>query len=109
MIILNEHVIMKIYIAEELTPYLGLRLQANQFMDMVEALPDSIIVISFKKVESISRSFAHQYLSRKKESKKKIIEEDVPPLVKKMFEIVANAKKNPSKIQEFKDLAVKKL
>ena len=100
---------MKISIAETLSPNLGLRFQADRFMDSVESPQDPIVIISFREVESISRSFAHQYLLRKKKSRKKIIEQDIPPHIKKMFDIVVNAEKNPPKRLDFKDLPVRKL
>jgi len=79
-------------IRKALSPDLAFRMAADSFFDMLEALKSTEIVVDFDEVESISRSFAHQYVLRKKRSIKKISEINVPLHVKKMFEIVKQPK-----------------
>ena len=50
------------------------------------------MVIDFKNFRSISRSFAHEYLSQKRMLKKAIIEINIPPNVQKMFNVVEQPK-----------------
>ena len=45
-------------------------------------------LIDFSKIESISRSFAHQYLTKKKQSKLQIIERNIPLNIQQMFDYV---------------------
>lgn len=49
--------------------------------------------MDFSEIKSISRSFAHQYLIRKRASKKKITEINIPSSVAKMFSIVDSSTK----------------
>lgn len=42
--------------------------------------------IDFSNIESISRSFAHQYLTLKKQSDLCIIERNIPPNIQQMFD-----------------------
>ena len=46
------------------------------------------VVVDFSGVESITRSFAHQYVMNKSLSQKEIIERDISPEIKPMFELV---------------------
>ena len=48
--------------------------------------------IDFSDVLSISRSFAHQYVTRRKKSQKRITEINLPENVEKMFRVVDNNK-----------------
>jgi len=70
------------------TSDLALRTFADNFFDFVEAIDSKIIAIDFSGISSISRSFAHQYITRKEDSSKKITEINVPLNVEKMLEIV---------------------
>lgn len=45
----------------------------------------------FSRIESISRSFAHQYLTMKKQSNLRIIERNIPPIIQQMFDHVMKA------------------
>jgi STAS-like domain of unknown function (DUF4325) len=54
------------------------------------------IIIDFSEVNSISRSFAHQYLTSKRESNIVINEVNVPKNVEQMFEIVKMATNKPT-------------
>ena len=67
---------------------LALREMADMFFTKLELLTDDEISISFANIRSISRSFAHQFIVRRKLSKKKIQEVNLPPHVQKMFTLV---------------------
>lgn len=77
-----------IKIAEKLSADLALRNVADSFFNWLESLPDDTLVIDFSGVRSISRSFAHKYVQRKKASHKTINEINVPDNVLKMLRIV---------------------
>ncbi|MFQ5406359.1 MAG: hypothetical protein ACE5DI_04345 [Candidatus Micrarchaeia archaeon] len=78
----------KISVAKNVSPDLALRASANRFFDYLESLPENQLVVDFQQVQTISRSFAHQYLLRKKKSPKRVSETNVPESVEKMFEVV---------------------
>ena len=77
-----------IEIREKISIDLALRHTADLFFNQLEYLPDSEISVSFTDVRSISRSFAHQYMLRKKLSNKRIRELNLPAYVQKMFKLV---------------------
>ena len=83
----------RLQIREIVSENLALRDLATEFFDKIDSMKEKEVIIDFKKVRSISRSFAQEYLLRKKESKKKIIEANVPENVKKMFEIINQQQK----------------
>ena len=60
-----------IRIRDALSADLAIRNRADAFLDEIERLPTKDIIVDFSDVKSISRSFAHQYQTRKKVSKKK--------------------------------------
>lgn len=80
---------MRLKVAEVLSENLILRDTANMLFDMVEKNDEKEVVLDFEGVRSISRSFAHQYVLRRKSSPKTIKEENVPEEVLKMFRIVS--------------------
>ena len=79
----------KIQIDKYIAVDLALRNSADKFFDSLDLLEQDKIIIDFKCVKSISRSFAHQYYLRKNMSKKTIREVNVPVDVKKMLKIVS--------------------
>ncbi len=50
-----------------------------------------MVIIDFEGVKTITRSFAHEYLQRKKASKKPVEERNVPSNVQRMMETVLAA------------------
>ncbi len=82
----------KILIKEEVSEDLALRDSARKFFNKIEALPTKEVVVDFKNVRSISRSFAHEYLSQKQKLEKVIVEINIPPNVQKMFKVVEEPK-----------------
>jgi hypothetical protein len=81
-----------IKIAALLTPNLALRGSVAKLISYVEGLPDSEIVLDFGDVRTISRSFAHEYCTRKRNLHKRITETNVALDVAKMFAVVQNAR-----------------
>lgn len=81
-----------IFIVKELSPSLFRRDSADKFFDSLEKISIKRIVIDFSGVESITRSFAHQFIIRQNKSKKTVKLENVPINVSKMFTIA----KSPS-------------
>lgn len=84
--------------AEAISPDLMFRGIANSFFNRLERTKADCFMLDFTDIRSISRSFAHQYILRKKASRKKITEVNMPNNVFKMLNIVerscsANASK----------------
>lgn len=82
----------KIMIKESVSVDLALRDSADAFFDSLESLPQKEIIVDFSAIKSISRSFAHEYITRKNQSKKNISETNVPENVRKMFQVVEQPK-----------------
>lgn len=85
----------KISIAHELSPDLALRDIATSFMDRLESQRYSEIVLDFSEVETITRSFAHEYVTRKAKSSLSINEVNVPDNIGRMFKVIENSEKKP--------------
>lgn len=77
-----------VMIKEQISVDLALRDSVDIFFDYLDSIPQKEIVVDFNSVKSISRSFAHEYITRKNHSKKSITETNVPDNVKKMFYVV---------------------
>lgn len=71
---------------------LSLRYNANLLFDSIDKGKEQEVVLDFKNITFMSRSFAQQYLSRKKASPKKIVENNIPEVVAKMFNVVKKQK-----------------
>lgn len=81
---------MKVNIIDSVSIDLALRDAADSFFDELEKM-EIDVEVDFSNVRSISRSFAHQYMLRKKTSHRRIIELNVPQNVTKMFDIVSKS------------------
>jgi hypothetical protein len=68
---------------------LSTRNRASHFFETMELSNATSVVVNFAQVQSITRSFADEYMKRKKVSKLTIHERNVPSNVQKMFEIVS--------------------
>lgn len=68
---------------------------ADSLFQTIEKNTDARIIVDFSKVETISRSFAQQYLLRKNASNKLVTETNVPEYVRKMLDFVENNKSKP--------------
>ena len=81
----------RIKISEVLSKDLALRNNANILFKKLDSVKSDKIVLDFKNVESITRSFAHQYKENKLKSDKLILEENVPLNISKMFVVVSRS------------------
>ncbi len=82
----------KISIVEKIASDLALRSSAKILFNILEKLPEKTIIVDFKNVKSISRSFAHEYITRKKSSTKNFKEVNFSASVRKMFTVVKEPK-----------------
>jgi hypothetical protein len=80
-------------IADAVAPNLALRDRADDFFDTIESRPEEKIEINFEGVDTISRSFAHEYYTRKTKSAKKVVEINQPDYVVKMLMRVRDSSK----------------
>lgn len=80
-----------IKISEVLSKDLALRNNANILFKKLDSVKSDKIILDFKNVESITRSFAHQYKENKLKSDKLILEENVPLNISKMFVVVSRS------------------
>ena len=78
-----------------LSPDLAFRNTAKSFFNYIASLPEENIIIDFRGIRSITRSFAQEYIVRKKGIEKNIIEINIPTSIDKMFCVVSSfAKKS---------------
>lgn len=82
---------LEIDIANEISPTLFIRKTAVDLFEKIEHAPESVIVVDFKNVDFLNRSFAHEYLKLKYSSEKKISEIHLSNDVELMISIVKNA------------------
>lgn len=82
---------LEIMIDKEINSNLGLRQSAKDFFDELNCTPEEDIVINFKNVIFVSRSFAHEYLKQKNQTGKCIEEKYIPKNIEGMFEVVKNS------------------
>lgn len=86
-----------INVAHALPENLALRESAARFVTYIESLPNPEVILDFCHVKTISRSFAHEYCTRKRDIHKRVREVNVSPDVAKMFAVVREARaKRPS-------------
>ncbi|NMA44901.1 MAG: STAS-like domain-containing protein [Candidatus Diapherotrites archaeon] len=96
----------RIKISEVLSKDLALRNNANVLFKKLDLMKSEQIILDFKNVESITRSFAHQYKKNKQNSNKLIIEENVPLNISKMFIVVSKSPKRQPLIDASKTQAI---
>ncbi|MBI5225643.1 DUF4325 domain-containing protein [Candidatus Micrarchaeota archaeon] len=78
-------IVLKEFVASDL----ALRDSADRLFDNVESVKSMKVTLDFAGIESITRSFAHQYRVRKESARKQILETNVPTVVSRMFVVVA--------------------
>ena len=77
---------MRIVVKDYLSTYLGANYQAKQlFEEKINLSDDEEIILDFKGVKAMGRSFAQQYWSQKLNSNKKIIESNQSEMILKML------------------------
>ncbi len=67
--------------------YLALRESADRLFDQVDRYKTKDIVVDFSGVESMTRSFAHQYILRKQKSRKNVSEENMTESIASIMEM----------------------
>ncbi len=82
---------MRVRIKDKISVDLALRDAADSFFDELDAMKIDI-EIDFSDIRSISRSFAHQYMLRKKQTLSRIIELNMTENVEKMFNVVSKSR-----------------
>ncbi len=86
---------------------LALRSNADLLFDSIEKSKQKQVIVDFSNIDFMSRSFAQQYIMRKKRSLKKIIEKNIPEDVGKMFALVKKPKAPTAfKAKEFEVIEV---
>ena len=78
----------KIQLAKFISKNLLLRKSADELFNYINDDELNKIIIDFDKIQTITRSFTHQYLLNKKMSNKKIIDVNISPQIKNMFELI---------------------
>jgi hypothetical protein len=81
----NEKVVC---LAEYISQNLAFRDSADDLFNYINSLKKSSIVLDFSEIKSMSSSFAHQYVTNKKVTKKDITETNKSLNVIKMLELV---------------------
>ena len=76
---------------------LAFRDTADDLFSYINDLEESSIIIDFLNIQSITASFAHQYMINKEKNKKNIIERNIPNNITKMFELIENRRLKISK------------
>lgn len=85
----------KISIKTKISADPAFRDSAEALFDYIEKLKETTFELDFKGVKFVSRSFAHQYLTRKKQTSKTIKEVNVSENVQKMLEVAAHPGPKP--------------
>jgi len=93
-------------ISKTLSKDLALRESAARLFNQIEATKEERVIVDFKGVKSITRSFAHEYCRRKKESAKTISETHMPIDVKRMMMAAAELSGSRSKSLELDSVPV---
>jgi anti-anti-sigma regulatory factor len=73
---------------DELSSNLAFRDSANRLFEHIDNLNEPTIIIDFSGVESMTRSFAHQYILNKNKSIKHITERAMPFEIVPVFDLV---------------------
>ena len=89
-----------------LSSNLMLRSAADLLFDTLSNEGSETIELDFSGIESISGTFAHQYLRRRDSSSMKIIESNMPDNIRKMLEVVKNRSNSSS--PRFEDYELKR-
>ena len=80
----------KVLLSNEFGCNIFTRNTISSFFERINSLNNKEIALDFSRIEFISRSCADEYLKRKQDSKKKIIEVNMSKEVYSMFNAVQN-------------------
>ena len=81
-----------IQLAEFISKDLIFRDSVTEIFNYINESELSKIFIDFQNIQSITRSFAHQYVITKEQSKKTIINVNMAPNIQRMFELIRKEK-----------------
>ena len=81
-----------VYLADHISQNLAFRHSADDLFSYINSLEESGIIVDFSEIKSIASSFAHQYITNKKVTKKAIIEINKSIDAIQMFELVERRK-----------------
>ena len=81
-----------VYLADHISQNLAFRHSADDLFSYINSLEESGIIVDFSEIKSIAGSFAHQYITNKKATKKNITEINKSHNVIQMFELVERRK-----------------
>ena len=95
----------EIRIGECVSYDLALRASASDLLEHINKMTEDDIIVDFSDVRSITRSFAHEYMTKKAVSKKNIKDISVPENVRKMF-IAVNSSGEKTKVLDFSKVQV---
>lgn len=84
----------KVRLVKFISKNLLLRNSADELFNYINEINSNKIFVDFNRIQSVTRAFTHQYLLNKNKSEKKIIDVNISPQVKTMFEIVEKTNKN---------------
>jgi STAS-like domain of unknown function (DUF4325) len=77
-----------VFVAREIAPNLMLGAISDRFFDKLERIQAENITLDFTGVTSVSRSFAHQYVSRRNKTRKHIKEVNMNANISRMLRLV---------------------
>ena len=99
---------MDLKVSQAVGPDLATRNGCDNMFKLIEQSQDANITLDFSRVSSISRSFAHEYIMKKRLSSKTVSEIHVPTSVRKMLEFVENqqSKKKPVENNNMKTVTI---
>jgi len=90
--ITSKHKQNKIKLTKFISKNLLLRNSADELFNYINDFKTTRIIIDFNKIQSVTRAFTHQYLLNKEKSKKNIIDINISPHVKNMFDLIETTK-----------------
>lgn len=80
----------KVLLSSEFGNNIFTRNTISSFFEKINKLKDKEIVLDFSSIDFISRSCADEYIKKKQDSKKKIVEVNMSKEVCSMFNVVQN-------------------
>ncbi len=78
----------RVEISKAISEDLASRYSASKFIEDLSKYGSMKIEVDFSNVKTITRSFAHEYMTRKKASSLNIVDENIPLPVQRMFHVV---------------------
>ncbi|MCL4387723.1 STAS-like domain-containing protein [Candidatus Marsarchaeota archaeon] len=83
-----------IKVKEKIADNLVTRNSADKLFDYINSQRDKTIILDFKSVKFATRSFMHEYLLKKSDTRKKITERNMSKELYKMLKIVSESEEN---------------